>query len=159
MKKRTKRTLQTALAVSALTAAAGTLSIVQVRRREHGWGRGTHYGRRFNPADLTELKGTVQSITRFRPDTRMSEGVEVLLESDHGAIPVHLGPTRWLREFAETLAPGDAIEVFGSRVVDGDTRYMIATAVRKDGETVELRTPEGKPLWHHAAQVAGVGPA
>jgi hypothetical protein len=150
VEKRAKRSLQTAAAVSAL-AAAGGMTIVSVRRREHGWGPSTPYGHRFDTKRITTLNGTVRSIARFRPHSDMAEGIELLLDLDLGVVPVHLGPTRWLHEFADTLKPGDVIEVTGCRVTDDAGSFLIATRLQKGEEVRELRAVDGRPLWRHDA--------
>jgi hypothetical protein len=145
MKKRTELILEAATTVGVL--AAGPLAIARARRREHGWGSRTKYGRQYEPNRLEELKGMVHSITRFGPSSTRSEGIQLVLETEHGLVQVHLGPTRWLAGLAERLKPGETVEVLGCHVHNQYGTYIMAARVRDGHHVRELRDARGRPLW------------
>ncbi len=65
----------------------------------------------------------------------------------HRIRPVHLGPSWYLETQAVTFAPGDKVEVTGSRVTYQGQPTIIAAEVKKDGQVLKLRDAAGIPVW------------
>lgn len=150
MRKRALRQLQAAAALSAF--AAGGLALRQLKRHAgHGWGRRTPYGQLFDPERLTTMQGTVVRVARFLPVPGMSEGIEMLLETEGEAVAVHLGPSKFVAGDAANFAPGDVIEVTGSRTELAGEAILMATSVGKGSMRLELRDLTGAPLWKRAS--------
>jgi hypothetical protein len=112
-----------------------------------GWGAGEPYSRMYDPKTVETLAGEVASLDRFTPGKRMSYGVHFTLTTEKGTIPVHLGPSWYLEKQAVTIAPGDKVEVTGSRITYQGQPTIIAAEVKKGGQVLKLRDAAGVPVW------------
>ena len=75
----------------------------------------------------------------------------VLLDTDQGAVRVHLGPTTFVKQKRIEIEKGDRIEVIGSRVAgDDEPSRILAREVRKANNAWTLRDPAGRPVWSAA---------
>jgi len=115
--------------------------------QSRGWGAGDPYNRMYNPKSVETLSGEVVSVEKFTPGRRMSYGVHFTLKTEKETIPVHLGPSWYLEKQAVTFAPGDRVEVTGSRITYQGQPTIIAAEVKKDGQVLELRDAAGIPVW------------
>lgn len=79
-----------------------------------GWGPGTGYNRLYNPKTVENLSGTIEKIELFTPRKGMSQGVHMILKTDKGTIPVHLGPSWYIDKQGVKFEPGDKVQVTGS---------------------------------------------
>jgi hypothetical protein len=114
-----------------------------------GWGAGHDYARLFDATTIETVRGTVASIEEFAPLEGMSAGIRVSLttEDQTRAIPVHLGPSWFLRNQDFEIKEGDEITVSGSRVTFQNEPTIIASEVTKGEESMGLRDTDGNPLW------------
>jgi len=112
-----------------------------------GGGAGDPYSRMYNPKTVETLSGEVVSIEKAIPGRRMSYGVHFTLKTEKEAIPVHLGPSWYLEKQGMTLAPGDKVEVTGSRITYQGQPTIIAAEVSKGGQVLKLRDAAGVPAW------------
>jgi hypothetical protein len=112
-----------------------------------GWGAGDPYSRMYNPKTVETLSGEVVSVDRFTPGRRMSYGVHFTLKTEKETIPVHLGPSWYMEKQAVTIAPGDKVEVSGSRITYQGQPTIIAGEVKKGDQVLKLRDAAGVPLW------------
>ncbi len=112
-----------------------------------GWGAGDPYNRMFDPKTVETLSGEVVNIDRFTPGRKMSYGVHFTLKTEKETIPVHLGPGWYLEKQAVTVAPGDKVEVTGSRITYQGKPAIIAGEVKKGGQVLKLRDATGVPAW------------
>ncbi len=108
--------------------------------------------RLYNPQAVETVAGRVAAVNRIaakragRPD-RMT----MVLETDRGALKVHLGPADYLSQQALQLAVGDQVEVRGVRVNRPRASIFIAGEVRKGDQVLKLRDDAtGRPLWGKA---------
>jgi hypothetical protein len=103
-------------------------------------------GGMFNPATVTTLKGTIQSV-----DTMERNGfsiVRIVLATGEQTLRVSLGPQSYLDSQPVKLAEGEAVTVQASKVeVDGKIFYVAAEVIKGD-QVLKLRDPDsGRPLW------------
>jgi hypothetical protein len=112
-----------------------------------GGGAGDPYSRMYNPKTVETLSGEVVSLEKFTNGRRMSYGVHFTLKTEKETIAVHLGPSWYMEKQAVTIAPGDKVEVTGSRVTYQGQPTIIAGQVKKDGKTLQLRDGNGVPAW------------
>jgi hypothetical protein len=112
-----------------------------------GWGAGDPYSRLYNPKTVETLSGEVVSLEKFTPEKRMSYGVHFTLKTEKETIPVHLGPSWYVEKQAVTIAPGDKVEVKGSRITYEGKPAIIAAEVKKGGQVLKLRDANGVPAW------------
>lgn len=86
-------------------------------------------------------------VEHVTPMRGMTAGVHVLLKTDAGEIPVHLGPAWYVERQDVKLEPGDTIQVKGARVTFQGKPAIIAAEVKKGDETLRLRNDAGVPVW------------
>lgn len=116
-------------------------------------------GRRlYDPQTVETVQGQVMRLDQVASRRGFSEGVQVVLQrSDGSLLSVHLGPSWFLAERKLALAPGDQLEVLGSRVMGDGEAQLIAQKVTKGADALVLRDSAGIPLWGRNAG-PGVGP-
>jgi hypothetical protein len=112
-----------------------------------GWGAGDAYSRMYNPKTVETLSGEVVSVDKFTPGRKMSYGVHFTLKTDKEAIPVHLGPSWYMEKQGMAFAPGDKVEVTGSRITYEGQPAIIAAEVKKGEQVLKLRDAAGVPAW------------
>ena len=110
------------------------------------WAQNQRSMRNYNPATETTVKGTVDDVQQ--PTGRRSKsGIHLVLKTESGAIPVHVGPSAYVSEKQFSFAKGDQIEVLGSKVSSGGTDTIIAREITKEGKALVLRNAQGIPEW------------
>lgn len=136
-----------------LISAIVVLSVVSAApawkggRGSGGWGMGSAYQRMYNPQTVETISGTVESVDKFTPMRGMGYGIHLMVKTDKGIIPVHLGPGWYIERQAMKFAKGDKVEVKGSRVTFNGKPAIIAQEVKKDDGTLILRDDTGTPEW------------
>ncbi len=112
-----------------------------------GWGAGTKYGKLYNTQTVETVSGEVVKVDKIKPMKGMSYGIHIVLKTEKGDIPVHLGPAWYINNQDMEVAAGDKVEVKGSRVEFGGKPVIIAAEVKKGDETLKLRDDDGLPMW------------
>ncbi|MEJ2689653.1 MAG: DNA-binding protein [Deltaproteobacteria bacterium] len=112
-----------------------------------GWGPGTPYSRMYNPKTVETIRGEVVSVDKIIPKKGMAYGVHATVKTNKETISVHLGPGWYIENQEVKIAPGDEIEVKGSRVTFDGKPAIIAAEVKKGNEVLVLRDASGFPLW------------
>lgn len=137
--------------VSALSLAIVPASFAQPEMRwrgSDGWGRGSPYGRLYNPRTVATIRGEVIRVDTIAPMQGMGHGLRLLLRTaNREEISVHLGPNWYLERQEISIEPKDRIEVVGSRITFADTPTIIAAEVKKGNDTLVLRDKTGFPVW------------
>jgi hypothetical protein len=77
----------------------------------------------------------------------MGGGTHLVLKTDTGTFDVHVGPSRWLSQQKYAFSQNDRIEVTGARETINDTDSIVAREIKRDGQTMTLRSADGRPLW------------
>jgi hypothetical protein len=109
-------------------------------------GKGPGAARKFDPATVVTVTGTVTGETRV--DRGMGHsGVHLSLKTAEGEIPVHVGPDFWVDKQSMKIAKGDEITVKGSKITFDGKPAVIAQTVTKGGSTLVLRDATGTPAW------------
>ena len=116
-------------------------------RGSGGWGPGTGYGRMYDPKTVATIQGEVVSVDTFVPIHAMSPGVHVTLKTTQETLSVHLGPEWYISGQDTKIAPGDSVEVKGSRVTFDGNPAIIAAQITKGAEVLLLRDDRGFPAW------------
>jgi len=112
-----------------------------------GWGPRTPYARMYDPQSVATLTGEVVSVDKFAPAKGMSYGVHAVIKTDQETLPVHLGPAWYIDNQDLQIAPGDKIEVKGSRISFEGKPALIAAEVKKGDDVLVLRDGSGFPAW------------
>ena len=135
-----KALLVLATATAALALAVPGESIAQ-RAMRGG------YGGRYDPQTVETVAGEVTAIEKVTYGRRGNYGIHIVLKTDKGEIPIHLGPSWFIDRQTVKIALHDQVEVTGSRVIYDGKPALIAAEVKRGSEILRLRTAEGIPLW------------
>lgn len=101
----------------------------------------------YNATDEVVVGGRAQEVQEF--DCPVSEGElasHLMLRTADGLVQVHLAPVRIMASQKLSFAPGDQIEVVGSKVQIYGNKGMIAREISRGNETVIFRDREGRLL-------------
>jgi len=101
----------------------------------------------YNPANEVVVKGIVQEEQDF--DCPVSEGEvgsHLMLKTSAGVLQVHLAPVRIMSSQKLSFAPGDQIEVVGSKIRLEGKNGVIAREITRCNETIIFRDGQGKLL-------------
>ena len=112
-----------------------------------GWGMGGKYQHMYDPQTVESVKGTVESIETPAPMRGMHHAVIIVLKTDKGTIPVHLGPEWYIERLDVKIQKGDVIGVRGSSVEFNGRHIIIAAEVQKGSQVLTLRDDKGIPVW------------
>jgi hypothetical protein len=124
-----------------------TAAFAQSGSGRGGWVANSRYGRLYNPATIETVTGEVASVAKFTPARGMSPGIHLRLNTGHETISVHLGPAWFIDKQGFGIAPGDTLEVTGSRITFDGKPAIIAAELKKDGQVMMLRDRNGVPAW------------
>jgi hypothetical protein len=101
----------------------------------------------YNVASETALKGTVRAVEDYTcPVSENEMGRHLRLQYATGMMEIHLAPARVMRSQKFSFAPGDQIEVLGSKVKIQGQESLIAREVTRGNESFFIRDREGKLL-------------
>ncbi len=103
---------------------------------------------------------TVKGIITDTYNVKLKDGVEFMqmtVETEQGSIPVHLGPTWYMDEYADRFDAnkGRSVSVLGSVATVEGKEVLVASEISNgDGKQhMRLRHPGGTPAWvggeHH----------
>jgi hypothetical protein len=141
------QTLALLTALTTLLCSGSTLAQPRDMGRSGGWGVNAPYQRLYNPSTVETIKGTVVKIEQWTPERGMNKGVHLILNTDKGEIPVHLGPAWFLDKQDTKINTKDKVEIRGSRVDYQGKPAIIAAEVKKNDEVLKLRDDTGTPVW------------
>ncbi|ELS02922.1 hypothetical protein Xen7305DRAFT_00026400 [Xenococcus sp. PCC 7305] len=113
-----------------------------------GWGHNNNqYGGMYNLNTVETIRGKVVSTNAFTPMNGMSQGMQLLVETEDQTVPVHLAPSWYLDNQGFQVNPGDEIEVKGSQVNWAGNPVIMVAEVRQGDKVLELRDDNGIPAW------------
>lgn len=141
-----KRFFITAFAIFGALMLLTDESLAQ-RGRGGGWGPATQYGRMYNPQTVETVSGEVVKEEKITPVKGMSQGIHILLKTEKGTIPVHLGPAWYIDNQDVTIKEKDKLQVTGSRINFQGKPAIIAAEVVKGDQILMLRDKNGVPAW------------
>ena len=133
------------LRLAFVAAAAAALALPAAAAPGSTPGRRGPEGRVYDPATETTVSGRVEAVRTV--EHRRGAGLHVELSTGGGPLVVHLGPKAFVEGAGVSLAPGDSVEVTGSRVGEGEGAFLVARSVTEGGVAVALRDELGRPLW------------
>jgi hypothetical protein len=77
----------------------------------------------------------------------MSSGVHLMVKTGQETISVHLGPAWYIQRQDIKIAPGDKVEITGSRITYQGKPAILAAEAKKGDEILKLRDENGLPVW------------
>jgi hypothetical protein len=104
------------------------------------------YDRMYDPKTVVTVSGEVVSVDKIS-DRGTGYGASLTLKTSQETIMVYLGPGRFLEKQDLTFAPKDQVEITGSQITFQGKRTLIAAQVKKGGQSLKLRDPDGIPAW------------
>jgi sporulation protein YlmC with PRC-barrel domain len=118
---------------------------------EQAWSAGGMHGKAFNPTTVKTMTGTVESVGRFKPEgapAGATGGLRLRVKTSSGQIvTVYAGPISFAEQKDFYVMPGDKITITGSETKIRGRMVVLASELKTDGKTLELRDKSGKPLW------------
>ncbi|HXQ23749.1 MAG TPA: hypothetical protein VN812_18870 [Candidatus Acidoferrales bacterium] len=146
----TKRSVALAVPMT-ICVASGSFAQGGMQR---GAGQGSG-GRMYDPKTAETVSGEVVSVEEIhgkgwgqgRGGRGGGYGVHLILKSDKEEIALHLGPGWYLDKHGLSIAPGNRIEVRGSRITFEGKPAIIAAGVKKGDQSLKLRDDDGLPAW------------
>jgi hypothetical protein len=102
--------------------------------------------RNYDPKSEVTVKGTIEDVQE-QAGRGGWKGTHLILKTDSGTLPVHVGPSAYIAKKQFSFAKGDQITVLGSKVTIAGKETILAREVTKDGKTLVLRNPQGIPEW------------
>jgi len=98
----------------------------------------------YDPQTVETLKGEV---IKVEISSRRFQTVHLELKTGKETVFVFLSPDSFLQQQKLTLAPGDKLEVTGSRIKHPQVALILAGEVKKGNQAVKFRDEKGQPLW------------
>lgn len=122
--------------------------------------RGMEYSRLWNPSRRAEITGTIEKVGYYAPAGRnMGEGVELVIKPYTRAlmpgekrptlhtVTTQLGPAWYVEQNLPDLRRGQQVTIGGSWVTMGRHEILMASSLRREQQTVQLRNAQGMPAW------------
>jgi hypothetical protein len=101
----------------------------------------------YNPSSIETIQGKVTSVMTPQGKKGMAADMRLDLKTDHGTMPVILGPASYVKKEEVKVNKGDEISVTGSRIMMHKKTELVATEIKKGNEKLDLRKSDGTPLW------------
>jgi sporulation protein YlmC with PRC-barrel domain len=102
----------------------------------------------FNPANVHTINGTVMDVGKFLPAQAGLEGLQLRVKADDGkTVIVFLGPRDYITQQSFLVASGDRVTVTGADAKIGSRSVLLATQIKSNDQSLQLRDVNGKPLW------------
>jgi hypothetical protein len=115
-------------------------------------------GRMYNPKTVETLDGKIESLETVTA-SRMDIPARVLLKlkTNQEIVTVYLGPKGYLEKQKAKLAPGDYIQIKGSRITLDNKPVILPNTITKGGEVLQFWDEQGSPRWRGQGMGQGMG--
>lgn len=110
----------------------------------------------YNTGTEVTINGTVDEVQQItatsasgmmRNCPRGWTGTHLIVKTDTGTLPVHVGPSSYLASKNFSIAKGDKLTILGSKVQYQGSDFIIAKEITKGSEVLTLRNSAGFPMW------------
>jgi hypothetical protein len=122
-----------------------------------GRGQGRMMGGPFyNTGSEVTINGTVDEVQQITASNNAGmmpncprgwTSTHLILKTDSGTLPVHVGPSSYLTSKNFSIAKGDKLKILGSKVQYQGSDFIIAKEITKGSEVLILRNSAGFPMW------------
>jgi hypothetical protein len=107
------------------------------------------HGLAWNPNAVETIHGTITSVGTYKHADTSMEGVLLHVKTDAGkTMRVYVGPRSFVDSHNVSFRKGDAVTITGSVAKTGHHETILASQIQTANRTLDLRTPDGKPLWN-----------
>jgi hypothetical protein len=100
---------------------------------------------KYNRATETLVEGTVEEVKAYRGPGGLM-GTHLLVRTGNTTVDVHLGLPSLLGKDRVAFAPGDQIEVLGSKVLYRGGEALLARQIKRGEQVLTYRNAQGLPL-------------
>jgi sporulation protein YlmC with PRC-barrel domain len=104
----------------------------------------------YNAATVRTIQGVVTAVGKA---ARVGTGPDQLVlhvQTDAGeSYFVHAGPFDYVSKQNFFVVSGDRVNVIGAPAQVGEHSVILAAQISKNGQVLQLRNREGRPLWEH----------
>ena len=106
----------------------------------------------FDPAAVKSIQGVVTAVGKFARTGTGPDYLWLQVRADNGELyNVHAGPLDYVSKQDFYAVNGDRVNVTGAAAQSGQHSVFLAAQITKDGQVLQLRDREGKPVWEHRA--------
>ena len=115
---------------------------------ENPWLPGSNYNKHFDPNKLTTIEGTIKSVSSISPKGTTIPGTVLKVTTKDGtSVNVCAGPSEYVMHKGLAIESGKNISVTGCQTTINGKSVFLASELRVEGKTVQLRDSMGKPEW------------
>ena len=100
---------------------------------------------KYDRATETVVQGIVEEVSAYHGPAGLL-GTHLLVRSGDGALDVYLGLPSLLGKDKVAFAPGDQIEVLGSKVLYRGGETLLARQIKRGEQTLTYRNAQGIPV-------------
>jgi hypothetical protein len=93
------------------------------------------------------FSGMVEKVNQRDCEICRCVEISLTLKTKTERLEVRLGPKPYLEERDFVVSRGDSIDITGVRFREAGKIVVLASEVRKGGETLNLRGKSGRPAW------------
>lgn len=109
---------------------------------------GVHFSNRYDLKTVETLSGEVTEVQKFSPGRGgPPQGLRLLVKFPQETLLVILGPIAFVEKQNVKFAPGDRVEVKGSKITVQGESLIVAGEVRKGDQVLKMRNNNGEALW------------
>jgi hypothetical protein len=101
---------------------------------------------KYDAASEVKIKGTVEEMKLETPAGGKPVAY-LIVKNGQEKTQVFICPKTFLDDMGVKFAPGDEVEVTGSKIKQDGADVILAREVVKSGDTLTLRFNDGKPAW------------
>lgn len=133
------------------TATLLALFVATTGQAQKGQGETEGLARQGATPEMEAIAGTLERVKTGpceHSTGRAQVGTHLLIREDDGrVVNVHVGPSRAVRPFVNSLTTGDALEITAFRTELLPPDQYIAKTIRTDDETYTVRSDDLRPFW------------
>ena len=112
-----------------------------------GFKRRNRYYRPYKPETFDELSGKIKKVLPAGKNEEGAKGTILIMDTDDGELPVHLGPTWYINHQFKRFKPGEEITAGGSRLHFHGRNILVASTLQRGRAKFRLRNKKGHPYW------------
>lgn len=94
---------------------------------------------------VDKFKATVTRVDRIRMPNETQ--IQLIVDTDQGEKKVIVGPARFVDQSKVKVQSGDKIEIYGYVVRANGDEVIIASEIKKNGNSLKLLDDKRQPLW------------